>query len=338
MALNHLHVAVVAGGRAQVCGPKQNALAGLVKSLSSGLVLYSRRLPPTRDAAEPDLGGWGEETDSIYWKETDDLETCEGGDYVPHDPWGTGNNGKPRCPLLPRNWTAAQQVAACKEVCVAGGFGCAGFVVYGSDPPNNNTECCFRSDTSDKPKCKGHGGVGTCSSCFEKLGMDPIPGRRPPVRNASVVVEPCVHGNAAQMWSLDTHAHDSLLSIRWHGGGRTWPTAAATAATALCVTVMNSRSPDMPDVAGAQDILLKPCPTETNSGVVVGSTTTTTRTTTGANDGDTQPRPVTVDDPRAHNSAVMPPRQDEWGGQSTATSALGHMLSFGQHHGAGVHG
>jgi hypothetical protein len=107
----------------------------LVLSSHFPLTSYSSRQPsPERDAAEPDLGGWGEEPDSahhedqdgeISWKETDYLDTCEGSNYVPpHDPWGTGNDGVPRCPLLPRNWTATEQIAACKAASTVLGLLC----------------------------------------------------------------------------------------------------------------------------------------------------------------------------------------------------------------------
>ena len=180
------------------------------------LISYStRERVPERDAAEPDLGGWGEEDDSIYWKETDGLQTCEGSNYVPpHDPWGTGNDGVPRCPLLPRNWTAAQQITACKQVCDAGGFDCAGFVVYGARPPTNNTACCFRGDTSEKPKCAGHGGTGTCSSCFDKLGMGPRP-PRPSAKQASADLEPLMLQYGVDVYFAG-HAHNYETS---------WPVA-----------------------------------------------------------------------------------------------------------------
>ena len=204
----------------------------LVLSSHFPLASYStRQHDPERDAAEPDKGGWGgwgqaasqpfppppphTDAGSIHWKETEGLNTCEGSNYAPpHDPWGTGNDGVPRCPLLPTNWTAAQQVAACKQVCVAGGFDCAGFVVYGPHPPTNNTECCFRGDTSQKPKCAGHGGAGACSSCFEKMGMGPRPAR-PSAAQASADLEPL----------MLTYGVDMYFAGHAHFYETTWPVA-----------------------------------------------------------------------------------------------------------------
>ena len=201
---------------ADLLGVNRSQTPWLILSSHFPLASYStRQHDPERDGAEPDKGGWGgwgeaarQSTDvsSIYWKETDGLNTCEGSNYdPPHDPWGTGNDGVPRCPLLPTNWSAAQQVEACKQVCVAGGFACAGFVVYGPHPPTNNTECCFRGDTSQKPKCTGHGGSGTCSSCYEKLGMGPRP-PRPSAAQASADLEPLMLKYGVDMYFAG-HAH-----------------------------------------------------------------------------------------------------------------------------------
>ena len=74
---------------------------------------------------------------------------------------------------------------------------------------------------------------------------------RPPVRNMSAVVEPCVAGSAAQSWTLTTHTDDSTLSIRWHG-------SQDSGRLPLCLTVVSATSPDMP--GGAQDIRLEVCP------------------------------------------------------------------------------
>ena len=82
---------------------------------------------------------------------------------------------------------------------------------------------------------------------------DLLKNRRPPLRNMSVVVEPCSNSSAAQEWTLDPHTQDSLLSIRWNGGGGRDGTAAA-----LCVTVVSATSPDIP--GDGQDVRLQPCP------------------------------------------------------------------------------
>ena len=156
------------------------------------------------------MGGWGH-TPGTY-KETDDLSTCEGANYVPgSDPWGTGNDGSKWCPLLPTNWTAAQQVAACKTVCDDGGHACAGFVVYGQQPPLKNKKCCFRADTHKKPKCAGHGGTGTCCSCFEKLGR----GIGPSAGQAIADLEPLM---------LEHHV-DVYFAGHAHFYETTWPVA-----------------------------------------------------------------------------------------------------------------
>jgi hypothetical protein len=76
---------------------------------------------------------------------------------------------------------------------------------------------------------------------------------RPPVRNMSAVVEPCVAGTVAQSWTLVTHADDSLLSIQWNGAA-----SAESRRSPLCLTVVSATSPDLP--GGAHDIRLEVCP------------------------------------------------------------------------------
>ena len=78
----------------------------------------------------------------------------------------------------------------------------------------------------------------------------------PPVRNMSVVMEPCHQpGNAgdAQRWTLQPHGHDSFLSIVWQQDPR------------LCVTLTADGSPDIPG-QDAHDVRLVPCHNGSSSG------------------------------------------------------------------------
>ena len=172
------------------------------------LVSYTtREQNAERDAVEPDLGGWGQGAPAEpmgQYVESDYMATCEGSNYVPvpKDPWGTGTDGSAWCPLLPANWTAARQVAACKQVCDAGRHGCVGFVVYGPNPPLKNQKCCFRADASEKPRCAGHGGHGACASCFVKAGAEVGPS----AGQASADLEPLMLAHGVDMYFAG-HAH-----------------------------------------------------------------------------------------------------------------------------------
>jgi hypothetical protein len=71
----------------------------------------------------------------------------------------------------------------------------------------------------------------------------------PPVRNMSVVMEPCRGPSTAgdtQRWALRPHSRDSFLAIVWGADPR------------LCVTLTADGSPDVPS-GDAHDVRLAPC-------------------------------------------------------------------------------
>jgi hypothetical protein len=107
------------------------------------------------------------------WTKTTGVKWCSGGDLqLGFDPFGQGfaddGNGT-HCPWLPSGSIHDVQVAMCEAVCSLPNMtaACAGFTYY---PPSSmakggRAECCFRTDTSNKPV-----DPASTAECYEKRG------------------------------------------------------------------------------------------------------------------------------------------------------------------------
>ena len=115
----------------------------------------------------------------ISWIETRGIKWCSGGDLnIGYDPFGNGFDGRAaagdtHCPILPDGVGHDILIGMCEEVCAAANLTaqCAGFTFYPSTAANvKHAECCFRTDTSKKPKDRS-----SLAECYEKHGGAPPP-------------------------------------------------------------------------------------------------------------------------------------------------------------------
>ena len=165
-AVEHLAAAAARGDKVMVLGhiPPHSSMwsAGfyrrwiiaLTPHYKAGLMLphffghmHTDEWMVVRECTEP-AGGGGQ------WTRTTGIKWCSGSDLqLGFDPFGQGFSGAGTyCPWLPPGVVPDVEVAMCEAVCSRPNLTamCAGFTYY---PGHNGTDsqCCFRSDTSNKP-------------------------------------------------------------------------------------------------------------------------------------------------------------------------------------------